>query len=78
MANISSSELPHEKIIELVNQLYEISKSESIPTDQLSNYINQKLEQKKEIEERIQEVDNVLQVRWDSDTACIGVRVLLI
>jgi hypothetical protein len=31
IANISSSESPPEKVIELVNQLHEISKSESVP-----------------------------------------------
>jgi hypothetical protein len=32
--NISSSNIPPEKVIELVNQLFNISKSESIPLDQ--------------------------------------------
>jgi hypothetical protein len=43
ISNISSSELPPEKVIELVNQLHEISKSESVSPDQLPNYIKQKL-----------------------------------
>jgi hypothetical protein len=36
-----------EKVIELVNQLFNISKAESIPLDQVSGYIEEKLEEKK-------------------------------
>jgi hypothetical protein len=59
--NISSSELAPEKIIELVNQIYAVSKSESVPPDELPNYIKEKLEQKKEIDEEIQQADAILQ-----------------
>src|SRR5919202_7033166 len=52
ISNISSSELHPEKIIELVNHIYGISKSESIHPDQLPNYINQKIEQKQRIDEQ--------------------------
>ena len=61
ISNISSSELHPEKIIELVNHIYGISKSESIHPDQLPNYINQKIEQKQRIDEQIKEVDAILQ-----------------
>ena len=36
--------LPPEKIIDLVNQLFNISKSESIPLEQIPDYIQQKLQ----------------------------------
>src|SRR5919198_3762333 len=51
IANIRTSNLPPEKITELVNQLHDISKEESIPLDQVPNYIKEKLEQKKRIHE---------------------------
>jgi hypothetical protein len=44
--NISSSNLPPEKIIELVYQLHEISKTESIPLDKIPSFIERKLEEK--------------------------------
>jgi hypothetical protein len=47
ISNISSSDIGPEKIIELVNQIYDISKSESVSPDQLPNYVRQKLEQRK-------------------------------
>ncbi|MFL6408970.1 MAG: hypothetical protein ACJ71F_18150, partial [Nitrososphaeraceae archaeon] len=49
------------KAIKLINQIYNISKSESVSPDQLSNYVKQRLEQKKEIEEAIQQAKDVLQ-----------------
>ncbi|MFL6400558.1 MAG: hypothetical protein ACJ72J_13395 [Nitrososphaeraceae archaeon] len=58
--NINSGDVSPEKVIELVNQLFNISKSESIPLDQVSGYINKKLEQKKSIDEQI-EADTLLQ-----------------
>ena len=59
--NISSSNLPPEKVIELVNQLHYISKSEPIPIDQVSGYINKKLEEKQKIDEEIKQADAALQ-----------------
>jgi hypothetical protein len=47
ITNVNSGYIPLEKAIELVNQLYEISRSESVPPDQLPNYIKQKLEEKR-------------------------------
>ena len=46
ITNISSTELPLEKVIELVNHLYEISKSESLPPEEVRAYIEKKLEDK--------------------------------
>jgi hypothetical protein len=61
IANVSSSELPPEKVVEHVNQLYDISKSESLPLEQVSSYIKQKLEEKRKIEEEIKQANDVLQ-----------------
>jgi hypothetical protein len=59
--NINSSEVSPGRTIELVNQLHDISKSESIPLDQISTYIERKLEEKQKIDEQIKESDAMLQ-----------------
>jgi hypothetical protein len=61
IARVSSGDVSPEKVIELVNQLYEISKSESIPLDQVQNYIKERLEQKQEIDEDVKAADSLLQ-----------------
>ena len=61
ITNVSSNDIPHERIIELVNQLHEISKAESIPLDQVSSYIKEKLQEKQKIDEQIKEADATLQ-----------------
>jgi hypothetical protein len=53
--------LPPEKIIDLTNQLFDIAKSESIPPAEIPGHINQKLEEKQRLEEKIQEAGAVLQ-----------------
>jgi len=53
--------LPPEKIVDLVNQLFNISKSESITLEQVPEYIQQKLQQKQKLEEQIKEAEAVLQ-----------------
>jgi hypothetical protein len=58
--NINSSNFP-EKVVEVVNELYEISKSDSIPLGQVPTYINKKLEEKQKIDEQIKEADATLQ-----------------
>jgi hypothetical protein len=63
ITNINTGHISPDKAIEIVNQIYEISKSESVPPDQLPNYIKQKLVEKQKIEEQIQEVDAVLQTK---------------
>jgi hypothetical protein len=40
--NISSSNLPPEITVEYVNQLFAVSREQSIPPDQISSYVNQK------------------------------------
>jgi uncharacterized protein (UPF0335 family) len=59
--NINSGNLPPEKVVELVYQLYEISNTESIPLDQIPSYIERKLEEKQKIDEEIKEAAATLQ-----------------
>ncbi len=61
ITNINSGYIPPGKAIELINQIYNIWKSESVPTDQLPDYVKQKLEQKKQIDEKTQQADIALQ-----------------
>jgi hypothetical protein len=59
--NISSSNIPPEKVIELVNQLFNISKSESIPLDQVPGYVGEKLQEKQKIDQEIKDANDILQ-----------------
>jgi hypothetical protein len=61
IANVSTDDSSPEKVIELVYQLHKISKEESIPLDQVPNYIKEKLEEKQKIDDDIQQADAVLQ-----------------
>jgi hypothetical protein len=61
IANLSSSDISPEKVIECVNQLHDISRLESLPLEQVPSYIKQKLEEKKRIEEELREADILLQ-----------------
>ena len=54
ITNINSGYIPPGKAIELVNQIYHISKSELVPPDELPNYVRQKLEEKHRIDQEIQ------------------------
>jgi hypothetical protein len=60
ITNINSGYIPPGKAIELINQIHEISKSESISPDQLPNYVKEKLEEKQRIDEQIKEADATL------------------
>jgi hypothetical protein len=59
--NINSGDISPEKVVEYVNQLFAVSKEESIPLDQVPNYIEKKLEEQKRIDEQIKEADAILQ-----------------
>jgi hypothetical protein len=61
IANISSTEAPPERAVELVNELFNISKSESIPLDQVPAYVREKLQEKQKIDEEIKQANDVLQ-----------------
>jgi hypothetical protein len=51
IVNTASSDLPPEKVIQYVNQLFAVSREQSIPLDQVPNYIKEKLEQKQKIDD---------------------------
>jgi hypothetical protein len=61
IANINSGDASPENLIKLVNESFNISKSESIPLDQVTGYIKEKLEEKQKIDEEIKEADALLQ-----------------
>ena len=61
ITNINSGYILPGKAIELMNQIYDISKSESVPPNQLPDYVKQKLEEKKKIDEEIKEAEATLQ-----------------
>src|SRR5262249_41174715 len=46
--------IPQEEIVDLMRQLFELSESESIPLKEVPAYINQKIEEKKRIEDEIE------------------------
>jgi hypothetical protein len=61
ITNVSSNDVPPEKAVELVNQLHDISKTESIPLDQVPGYIEGKLQEKLRVDEGIKEAEATLQ-----------------
>ncbi len=61
ITNVSTGDVPPERIVEHVNQLHDISKSESIPLDQVPEYIKQKLQEKQTLDEHIKEADAILE-----------------
>ena len=63
ITNINSGYISPDKAIELINQVYEISKSQSVPHDQLPNYVREKLEEKQKIDDHIKEADAILQTK---------------
>jgi len=63
ITNINSGYILPGKAIELINQIYNISKSESFPPDQLPDHIKEQLEEKQKIDEQIKEADAILQTK---------------
>jgi hypothetical protein len=61
IANISSSDICPENVVQHVNQVFAVSKEESIPPHEVSSYIKQKLEDKQRIDEQIKQADAILQ-----------------
>jgi hypothetical protein len=61
IANVSTYDVSPEKAVEYVNQVFAVSSEQSIPLDQVPNYIKQKLEEKKKIDNQIKEADVTLQ-----------------
>jgi hypothetical protein len=58
--DINYGDVCPEKAVEYVNQLFAVSSEQSIPLDQVPNYIKEKLEEKKKIDDQIKEADAVL------------------
>ena len=56
----STKSVPQEKIADLINQLHDIPKFESIPPTKVPAYIDQKIEEKKRLEEEIQKAGAIL------------------
>ncbi|MFL6340648.1 MAG: hypothetical protein ACJ72U_03770, partial [Nitrososphaeraceae archaeon] len=61
ITNVSSNDIRPERIIELVNELFNISKSDSIPLDQVPGYVREKLQEKQKIDEDIKQANDILQ-----------------
>jgi hypothetical protein len=61
ITNVSTNDVSPEKVVELLNQLFNISSTESIPLEQVTGYIEKKLEEKQKIEEDIKAAYTVLQ-----------------
>ena len=62
ITNINSGYIPPGKAIELINQIYDLSKSESIPPDQLPDYIMEKIKEKQKIDVQVKEADSILEI----------------
>jgi hypothetical protein len=63
ITNINSGYIPPDKAIELINQIYDITRSQSVSPDQLPDYIKQKLEEKQKIDDEIKQADEILQTK---------------
>jgi hypothetical protein len=61
ITNINSGDVSPEKVVEYVNQLFAVSREQSIPLDQVPHYIEKKLEEKQKIDEQIKQADAILQ-----------------
>ena len=59
--NINSGDVSPENIVQYLNQLFAVSKEESIPLDQVPNYIKEKLQEKQKINDDIQQANAELQ-----------------
>jgi hypothetical protein len=61
ITKVSSNDISPDHVIELVYQLHEISKQESIPLDQAPEYIKEKLEEKQTLDEQVKQAEVTLQ-----------------
>ncbi len=52
-----------DKIVEYVNQLYDISREQSVALEHVPGYVKEKLEEKQNIEQEIKEAYDVLQTK---------------
>jgi hypothetical protein len=58
---VHHSGIPKEKVIQYVNQLYDISKEQSTPLNEVPTYIKQRLEEKQKIDQEIKDANDILQ-----------------
>jgi hypothetical protein len=63
ITKVSTTDVSPEQTIELVYQLYEISRGETIPLHQVPGYIGEKLQEKQKIDEEVQQADTLLQTK---------------
>jgi hypothetical protein len=61
ITRVSTGDIPPENIIQCINQLYEITRGQSIPLHELPGYMEKKLEEKQRIDEEVQQADATLQ-----------------
>jgi hypothetical protein len=61
ITNVSSIDVPPERMIQLVNEIHNISETETIPLDQIPSYIERKLEEKQKIDQEIKQANDILQ-----------------
>src|SRR5438094_3157034 len=55
--------IPIEKTADLMNMLYELSESESIPTTEVPGYVKRRVEEKTKLDEEIQKAGAVLEAK---------------
>jgi hypothetical protein len=60
IANVGNDVSP-EKVVEYVNQLFAVSREQSIPLQEVPGYIRQKIQEKQKIEEEIKQANDILQ-----------------
>jgi hypothetical protein len=61
IAKFHSTDVAQHKVVEYVNELYDVSREQSIPLHEVPNYIKQQLEAKQKIDQEIKEANEVLQ-----------------
>jgi hypothetical protein len=61
ITNVNSGYIPPGKAVELINQIYGITKSQSVSPDQLRDYIKEKIKEKQRIEKEIHQANDVLE-----------------
>jgi len=60
---VHSGGMPQDKIVEYVNQLFDISREQSIALEHVPGYVKEKLEEKQKIDQDIKEANDELQAK---------------
>jgi hypothetical protein len=63
VTKVHSGGMPQDKVVEYMNQLYDISREQSIALEHVASYIKRKLEDKQKIDQDIKEATEVLQTK---------------